>query len=89
MVAVHRCIAMRWIGIESRGLVAPVKFVEPNILEEIVVNGGNCCGLIQATEFGISGSSGSEIEEVLERVRCVVNWEKGIVRHRRWQALRL
>jgi hypothetical protein len=72
MVRVDRGVTVRGVWIEPGSLIASVKLVKPDALEQIVLHGRKCGSLIQTTEQGICRRPRSKIKEVLCRIRSVI-----------------
>ena len=47
---VYGSVTAGCIWIKSRCLIAAIELVEPEVFEEVVLYGGECRGLIEATE---------------------------------------
>ena len=60
---VNRRVAVRRIGIEARSLVAAVELVEPQALEQLVLDRGLCGGLVEAAEEAVAAPNGEAAPE--------------------------
>ena len=60
--SIHGCVTVGRVRIKARSLIAAIELVEPQALEELVLNRRLCCGLVKAAEQTVGRRTGGDVE---------------------------